>query len=260
MTAALLGAEFRRTLHLARTYWLEYIADFVLYFAGFLLLIVVFNAASPNFGSQGILSSLIGYITWKVCASSFQNVANIADEEARTGTLEQIFLSGSSALQVFLARSLGIFLNQALRGLLLGLILGAVLGALTAPTFLALAIFLLTFLGALGLGLGMAGLILVYKRMGGFLTLIWQMLVFFSGALAPLPGALLGWLSSLLPLSWGIAALRASMVNGEAASDLWRSGLLPGLLLNTAAYLTLGVFLFIWGERRARRLGVLGHY
>ena len=33
-----------------------------------------------------------------------------------------------SALQIFLARSLGIFLNQALRGLLLGLALGAFLG------------------------------------------------------------------------------------------------------------------------------------
>ena len=88
MNAVLLAAEFRRTLRLAQAYWLEYVSDFVLYFAGFLLLMVIFNAASPDYGSQGILSSLVGYITWKVCASSFLNVARIADEEARTGTLE----------------------------------------------------------------------------------------------------------------------------------------------------------------------------
>ena len=220
---------------------------------------VIFNAASPDYGSQGILSSLVGYITWKICASSFLNVARIADEEARTGTLEQIFLSGSGALQIFLARSLGIFLNQSLRGLLLGLALGAFLGVLTAPGLLPLAIFLLTFLGALGLGLGMAGLVLVYKRLGGFLSLMWQMLVFFSGALAPLPGVL-GIFSRVLPLSWGIAALRAALVNGDTLRDLWQNGLLPGLLLNTLVYLALGVALFTWGERRARRLGVLGHY
>ena len=259
MNAVLLAAEFRRTLRLAQAYWLEYVSDFVLYFAGFLLLMVIFNAASPDYGSQGILSSLVGYITWKVCASSFLNVARIADEEARTGTLEQIFLSGSGALQIFLARSLGIFLNQALRGLLLGLALGAFLGVLTAPGLLPLAIFLLTFLGALGLGLGMAGLVLVYKRLGGFLSLVWQMLVFFSGALAPLPGVL-GTFSRVLPLSWGIAALRAALVSGATLTDLWQNGLLPGLLLNTLVYLALGVALFTWGERRARRLGVLGHY
>ena len=258
MNSVLLAAEFRRTLRLAQAYWLEYVSDFVLYFAGFLLLMVIFNAAAPDYGSQGILSSLAGYITWKVCATSFLNVARIADEEARTGTLEQIFLSGG-ALQIFLARSLGIFLNQALRGLLLGLALGAFLGVLTPPSLLSLAIFLLTFLGALGLGLGMAGLVLVYKRLGGFLSLVWQMLVFFSGALAPLPGVL-GTFSRVLPLSWGIAALRTALVSSATLNDLWQNGLLPGLLLNTLLYLALGVAFFTWGERRARRLGVLGHY
>ena len=86
------------------------------------------------------------------------------------------------------------------------------------------------------------------------------MLVFFTGALVPLPGALLGLLSRLLPLSWGIAALRWSFENGPDAAELWRNGLLPGLLLNTAVYLALGLILFTWGERRARQLGVLGHY
>lgn len=160
----------------------------------------------------------------------------------------------------FLIRSLGIFLNQSLRGLLLGLVLGALLGVLAAPTFLSLMIFLLTFLGALGLGLGIAGLVLVFKRLGGFLTLVWQMLVFFSGALVPLPGSLLGSLSRLLPLSWGISALRAALVNGATVLDLWQNGLLPGLIINTLVYFVLGVFLFTWGERRARQLGVLSHY
>ncbi len=260
MMSGLLDAEFLRTLRLARVYWLEYAADFVLYFVGFLLLMVVFQAAAPGYGTQGVLSSLIGYITWKVCASSFIGVARIAEEEARTGTLEQLFLVNSSPMQVFLARSLGIFLNQALRGLLLGWVLAVVLKVFVAPTLLSMIIFMLTFLGALGLGLMMAGLVLVYKRLGGFLSLIWQMLVFFSGALVPLPGVLLGGLSSLLPLTWGIAALRASLLSHTTLFDLWQNGLLPGLLINTAVYLGLGCSLFAWGERHARKSGVLSHY
>ncbi len=203
---------------------------------------------------------MIGYITWKVCASSFINVARISDEEARTGTLEQLFLSSNSALQIFLVRSLGIFVNQAVRGLLLGLVLAAILGVLATPTLLSLAIFLLTFLGALGLGLGLAGLVLVYKRLSGFLTLIWQMLVFFSGALVPLPGAIFSGFSHLLPLSYGITALRMNIVDGMSAADLWQNGMMLGLLINTLVYLVLGIFFFVWGERRARTLGVLSHY
>jgi ABC-2 type transport system permease protein len=254
-----LVAEFRRSFRLAWAYSLENVADFVLYFAGFLLLVVVFQASSENYGAPGILGSLIGYITWKVCATCSIDVAGIADEESKTGTLEQIFLSGRSALQIFLARSLAYFLNEIGRGLLLGLALGIVLNTVPAPGLLTLLIFGLTFLGALGMGLGLGGLVLVYKRLGGFLNLVWQLLVFFTGALAPQAG-LFGSFTHLLPLSLGIDALRGNLVDGLSFGDLWTNGLLPGLLVNTIAYLVLGVILFNWGERKARLLGVLGHY
>ncbi len=58
MTGTLLQAEFVRSMRLARAYWLEYASDFVLYFLGFLLLMVVFGAASPVFSSQGVLEQL----------------------------------------------------------------------------------------------------------------------------------------------------------------------------------------------------------
>lgn len=260
MNANVLGAELYRMLRLTRSYWLEYAADFILYFAGFLLLMAVFSASAETFSSQGVLSSLIGYVVWKICASTFLSVARIADEEARTGTLEQMFLTSQSPFHLFLARSFSIFINQALRGMLLGLVLGAALGVLVAPTWLSILIFILTFVSALGLGLAMAGLVLINKRVGGFLTLIWQMLVFFSGALAPMPDGPLTWISRLLPLSWGVSALRSALITGSSITDLWQTGLLPGLLLNTLVYIAVGTALFVWGERQARFLGVLGHY
>ncbi len=93
MSTAILGAEFRRTVRLARSYWLEYVSDLLLYTLGFLLLITVFKAASASYGPQGYLSTLIGYTTWKICASILVDIARIATEEAHTGTLEQLFLS-----------------------------------------------------------------------------------------------------------------------------------------------------------------------
>lgn len=260
MSAAMLGAEIRRMARLARSYWLEYAADLLLYTVGFLLLIAVFSAASESYGLLGYLSTLIGYTVWKICASSLEDIARIASDEARAGTLEQLFVSGVRPGMLFIVRSTGIALNHTIRGLLLAFILAAILGLLQPIPMLAVIVFALTLAGACGLGFALVGLVLVYKRIGGGVHLLWQMLVFFTGALAPITNPLLSAFSKLLPLTLGITCLRQIIIEGATAADLWQSGSLPGLLVNTAFYLILGVALFTWGGRRARQLGVLAHY
>ena len=260
MTIAMLGAEFRRTLRLAHSYWLEYAADLLLYVLGFLLLNAVFRAASPDYAKNGMLSTLIGYTIWKICASVLEDIARIASDEARTGTLEQLFLSGLAPGLVFVGRSLGIILNHTIRGLILAFLLAAFLGLIQPVSLLAAFLFTLTLLGACGLGFALAGLTLVYKRIGGGLHLLWQMLVFFTGALAPITNSLLGGFAKLLPLTWGISAIRASLIDGATSTDLWQNGLWLGLLVNTSVYLILGVFIFSWSQHRARQQGVLAHY
>jgi ABC-2 type transport system permease protein len=260
MSTAYFTAEFRRTARLARSYWLEYVADLLLYTLGFLLLITVFRAASASFGAVGYLSTLIGYTTWKVCASAMRDIARIAVTEARTGTLEQLFLAGFRPGVVFTGRSLGILLNHGIRGLLLAFLLSSILGVFTSVTPLALAVFVLTLAGAAGLGFALAGLVLVYKRIGGALQLMWQMLVFFTGALAPIEHFLLGPISKVLPLTWGITNLRAIIIDEATMTILWENGSLFGLLANTAIYVAIGAVAFTWGQQQARKLGVLGHY
>ncbi|MCK4451695.1 MAG: ABC transporter permease [Anaerolineae bacterium] len=260
MSLTILGAEFRRVFRLARSYWLEYVSDFALYTVGFLLLMVVFQAASDDFGPEEYLSTLIGFVTWNICASTMAGIAEVTVEESRTGTLEQMFLTDLRPGLVFLGRSAGILLNHTTRDLLLGAVLAAFLGILRPVPPLAVVVFILTVAGACGLGFGLAGLTLVYKRLDGLIHLIWQMLVFFTGALAPLTYPFLVTVARALPLSWGIVSLRAIMIDGATAASLWRSGNLPGLLLNTAFYVVLGFALFAWGQKRARFLGVLAHY
>lgn len=260
MSAATLGAEFRRTMSLVRSYWLNYAADLVLYTLGYFLLMAVYFVAADGLNADLALSALIGYVTWKVCASAMVRTARTIVEEAKTGTLEQLFVTGRSPTGLILARSLGEFLNQGLRGLILGTIIAAIMGLLQPVPFSVLIVFTLTAAGALGAGLALAGLALVEKRIGGFLNLIWQMLVFFSGALAPITGPVFGTISRLLPLSWGIEAMRAILLEGATFGVLFDNGLLLGLLVNTGFYLLVGEVLYLRGEKRARELGVLGQY
>jgi hypothetical protein len=86
------------------------------------------------------------------------------------------------------------------------------------------------------------------------------MLVFFTGALAPIPNGILGVLSKVLPLTLGITSLRSLLIDRATIVTLWQDGLLVGLLINTAIYIGLGFVFFNWGQRRARELGVLAHY
>jgi ABC-2 type transport system permease protein len=259
-TLVILWAEVRRTLRVARSYWLEYVADFALYVTGFLLLLMVLSAASDRFGVEEQASSLIGYVTWIICATVMEAVVGTVAAEARTGTLEQVFLSASRPGTVLLARTAGFFVDYGLRGLLMGFVIAAVLGILRPIPLLAVPLFVLTAAGACGLGFGLAGLTLVYNRVEGLANPLWQALVFFSGALAPPIRPVLVLVSRVLPIGWGIAALRAVVLDGASVTTLWQRGLLPGLLLNTMIYVTLGALAFAWGQKKARAQGTLAHY
>jgi ABC-2 type transport system permease protein len=260
MLFTVVRAEVRRTFQLARSYWLEYVADFVLFALGFLLLLVAFRAASDSYGADGYLSSLIGYVTWIICATAIEAIARVVSEESRTGTLEQLFSAGLRPGIVLASRTVGFLLDYGARGLLLGIVIAAILGILRSIPLLVVPVLALTAVGACGLGFALAGLTLVHRPIGGLVNPLWQMLVFFTGALAPLtwPGLVL--VSRALPLTWGITALRAIVLEGATAAVLWQRGELTGLVLNTAFYAILGAALFTWGQRKARVLGTLGHY
>ena len=259
MTTVLWG-EFRRTFHWARSYWVEYLSNFVLYMLGFLLLVVMFRSTTEEFGQDGILRSLLGYITWYMCANVMSSIARVAEDESRTGTLEQLFLTGLSPGVVFLSRSAGRILLEIIQGVPLALVLAILLGVLRPVPLLAMLVFIFTLLGACGLGFALAGFALVTKRADSLIRTTWQMLVFFSGALAPMHPSALALVAKVLPLGLGIENLRMIYLNNATLSSLWKNGLLPGLLVNTLAYIVVGYALFTWGERRARRNGTLAHY
>jgi ABC-type polysaccharide/polyol phosphate export permease len=155
---------------------------------------------------------------------------------------------------------MGFLLDYGIRGLLLGIVVAVILGILRSIPLLAVLVFALTAIGACGLGFALAGLTLVYRPIGGLVNPLWQMLVFFTGALAPLTRPSLVLVSKALPLTWGITALRAIMLEGTTAVVLWQRGELIGLIVNTTFYILLGATLFTWGQRKARVLGTLGHY
>ena len=62
------------------------------------------------------------------------------------------------------------------------------------------------------------------------------------------------------PTTHGIIVLRRVLLEGQSLASVWNDGSLGWLILNTLAYVVIGMLIFKWFERRAKIQGVLGQY
>jgi ABC-type polysaccharide/polyol phosphate export permease len=105
-------------------------------------------------------------------------------------------------------------------------------------------------------------MVLAWRKVELIHELAVGLMVFFSGALIPL-SQLPIWMADigrLAPISEGVVALRAVLIDGHQSfplegdgGTLWMTGI-------SAAYLVIGIAVFSLGERRARSRGSLGRY
>ncbi|RIH83337.1 ABC transporter permease [Calidithermus roseus] len=223
---------------------------FALFFSG------VRYLAGPTFFGERLEALVVSLLAWTLAFSLLSHMASTLAEEALAGLLEQLALTRPGLLGVVLVRS-AVSLFQ--------------IGLLNIPVFLAILLTsgawldfhpltllpLATLaLGALGLGLFLGGLALVYKRLGQLLSLLqFPLLGLFLIRFEALvwPWGILGY---FLPLAPSAAALRLLLGPGENPGPglLWLAG------ANTLAYLALGVGFFRRALRQARQQGVLGTY
>jgi ABC-2 type transport system permease protein len=72
-----------------------------------------------------------------------------------------------------------------------------------------------------------------------------------------------GWMVTIarfLPLTPGVEVLRKVLLKGVSLGTLESSGTLWWMVGSAATYLLLGIVIFRWCERIARRQGTLGQY
>lgn len=257
-----LRAELRRQSTLTRTYLVNLVADQALFILIFFLLSGLSDLVTRgNFDQAARLAFLVGYLTWRVGAGAMEDMVESLADDAEWGTLEQVWLAGRSPTLVILARSLNLVLYYSLRVALMG---GIILLLLRAPVFWPLGVLLiygLTLLGMVGVGLILSGLHLVYKNVQFLGNAVGFTLFFVTGALTSLersPGLYL--LSRWLPLATGIDILRAMIVSGASLLSTITSTAFVSLLLNSSAYLIIGLLVWAWARRRAASDGSLAHY
>jgi ABC-2 type transport system permease protein len=251
-------AEFRRAWIQFLRYPFESVGGIIItttFFYGLFLSAKYIAGPSLQLGDR-LDSIVIGYVLWTLMIFILADVAGELQQEATTGTLEQVFLSRFGAIKVFLMRTLANLTFQLLLTVGILLIIMALTGSRLnfPPTLLFPLVTVL--LGAYGIAFTMGSLALLFKRVQRLLGIFQFLLLFLIATPTENWTGQSKLLAELLPMTPGAGLLRALMARGESL-DLMKLGI---ALINGVVYFAIGLLIFRFAEKEAKRRGILGGY
>jgi len=231
------------------------IVGLAIVFYGLFLTTQYLAGPTTQFGNR-LDSVVVGYILWALVSFIIGDIAGGLQQEASTGTLEQIFLSPFPAAQIFLVRALArltVTLTQMLAILSLIMVLTGRVLSFSPALILPLVTVIL---GAFGIAFAVAAISLIVKEVRQILGLLPFGL--FVALLVPvetweMPARFLGW---LLPMTPGAGVLRELMARNQGLN--W--GQFTIAFLNGGLYFAIGWALFQQAERVAKQRGKLSGY
>lgn len=245
--AILFGAEAWRAWLEEVRYPLQFVMGLV--FMGlifFLLKGVAQLSGVSSSNPETIFRLLVGYLLGLLAMSALSGIAAQISREAKSGTLENMVLSGHGLTAFFVTQALARLAPILLNTVILFLVLtnhNKINFSLSWEMLPAIGLF---YIAALGLGLVVGAVALLFKEIRTFFMLA-QLLVF-PAVIANLPQ--LEW----FPLVLGASVIR-DLLQGSAVEAYW--WIL--LLAETTAVFCGGVLLFELADREARKRGLLGH-
>lgn len=182
--------------------------------------------------------------------------------EIQTGTIEQTYLSPlPSWVHTIVGRAISTIVETAIVVTVVYVVTNLVveLDFAWRPDVLIPIVFLLA--GSVGFSLIIAGLTLVFKRIEMFNDLVLLFVMFISGVIIrtdQLPTSLES-ISPFLFLTHPVESIRTIMLEDRGLS-LWGTGGWAALIGTTVAWLAIGLAIFRFCERAAKRRGSLGRY
>lgn len=252
---ALVGALGARRWILLKRYPVDTVGQLVAVGVLFVALFVGGRSlVGPDLGGS-LGAVVVGYFLWTMGTGAYAALAQTFTAESRWGTLEQLFVAPRRFVVIAAAMAVVALLETLLLG-------GLVLAFMLALTGVSLHVDLLTVavvgtltLGsAVGVGLLVGGLAVLYKRVSSVIGLL-------QFAFAGFVAAPVGDHPSLhvLPMATGTHLLGLAMEDGQTLFAL-PSGTLAMLVGKAIVFVGLGLFALDRLVTIARRRGVVGHY
>ncbi|HEX2283065.1 MAG TPA: ABC transporter permease [Thermomicrobiales bacterium] len=260
-------AFVERNLYLVRRYWHLELAFLIFNVASAMSVLYIgeaqmqSNGASSREGQFDLVLYLgIGTVVWAYLRAVFANVGEMVAWERWEGTIEYTMMAPISRL----AHMLGVSLFSIIYGLVRSALLLGVLALFFSVDLSnanlggAAVILLVGSVSFLGFGIMAAVLPLLFPERGEEMTfVISSILLLVSGVYYPI-SVLPDWmepLATVSPATYVLEGMRAALLEGTPTLALGPS-LLPILILG-ALTLPIGIAIFGWGERYAKRTGRL---
>lgn len=250
---ALARAVTEKQLLLLRRYWLNTVGGLVTNYVMFAVVFFGGQSAAPGALTDSLPGIIVGFFVWSMSWRAFQLPAQRIMQEARWGTLEQLYASPQGLGRVLSIRMVVTLAVSLVTGSLVLVAMMATTSRWLALDFVTVVpLVVVTLLSAVGLGFAFGGLALLYKRIESVFLVV--QFLFLAGLAAP--DTLL---TNLLPLALGADLLTTAMREGVRLWALPTADLALAAVV-AASYLVVGIVAFKAALTRARRRGVMGHY
>jgi ABC-2 type transport system permease protein len=227
-----------------------------------MFLAIMFAVGRGTFHKEQVAPLLIGFVGYMFFHMQTNRLFWGLLGEMQSGTLEQMYLSPLPSWLLTIGLQVASMVEAAISALVLSLFIELVVQVPLPLHWAALIPLLLLVLGSVGYSLILGGLTLLFKRLEILKELFQIVVLIFGGVLVPLD-RMPGWMATIarfLPLTPGVEVLRKTLLDGVSLGRLSGDGTLWWLVGSAAAYLVLGIIIFRWCERLAKRRGTLGQY
>lgn len=264
-----LGAEFNKTVRI----WFSY-PIMIVFWAIFPLIWVmpyvfqgkalVGGATSESFreltGSGNYLAFvLIGAMISTFVFSALWGVGNSLREETYWGTMEYIIASPTHPLVILIGKTLAEWAWSTVMAVFQAAIIGIFFGVrFTIDKVLPIILLVgLLMIGFYGFAIAFAGFTLLIKEVHGWVhTLEWIFFLFSPIRYPVQVNPITAVVSTLIPLTWALVAIRGIILLNRSEVNLWQTVLI--LVAMDVVLITAGYFMFLYLEQKTRRDGTVG--
>jgi ABC-2 type transport system permease protein len=244
--------------------WLEWkrypfnlVSSFLTVYLIFLAIFYGFKFLGNGMPSQGetLDSIIVGFMLWIFAMMAYSSLSWSLIEEARTGTLEQLYMTPMGFKLVCLFRVISSFILNLLFIIPVLFLMMITTGRyLHIDPFSLLPLLIFSLASVYGIGFMVGGLALVFKQIQAFFQILqWIFLGFIAAPIYQYSTL------KALPLSLGFNLINEVMSKNLSFFKLSSLDLVL-LILNGAFYFCIGLFVFNICERVAKSRGLLGHY
>lgn len=252
--------SFEKSLKDITRYKFNTIMEFFTFYLAFMAMFLGLNFFGQNMEASplklgGTLENLIvGYFIWTIMLVAYSGVAYSISSDATKGTLEQICMSSLGLHSVVIVRSIAnLFINIVFCFVLLVFIMLTTGYWLNINVISLTVIIIIGIFSIFGISLILGGLTIIFKQINSFLNIVQFFLIgLIMFDINPIA-------SIFLPFRPAI-----NMVYDIAKKDfnLLSFGVLDYLylILNSAIYFIIGLVVFNYCSKIAKKKGLLGQY